>query len=62
MEPISTVGMTVDDVTTLSDRTRAIMLTEYEKLCVEIDEKKDEWAKKDFPRMTVNNIKGSKKD
>lgn len=54
LEPIPTVGMSADDdCDALMERTREVMLTEYEKLAKEVDTLAidKEWCERKRPRL-----------
>lgn len=56
LEPIPTKGLVDADHEELMEKTRNVMLAEYEKIAAEVDEKskKKEWRDKKRPRITLD--------
>lgn len=59
LDPIPTKGLTEDDVDQLREKTRNVMLKEYEKLSEEValKAKIPDWVNKSRPRLTLVNQK-----
>lgn len=59
LDPIPTKGLTEADVDQLRDKTRNVMLKEYEKLAAEVElkAKTPDWVNKSRPRLTLVNRK-----
>lgn len=62
LDPIPTKGLTENDVDQLRDKTRNVMLKEYEKLSEEValKAKIPDWLNKSRPRLTLVNNKRTK--
>lgn len=56
LEPIPTKGLVDADHEDLMERTRVVMLAEYEKIAAEVDELslKKEWREKKRPRISLD--------
>lgn len=56
LDPIPTTGMVDADHELLMEKTRSVMLAEYEKIAAEVDElsQKKEWRDKKRPRITLD--------
>lgn len=56
LDPIPTKGMVDADHEELMEKTRAVMLAEYEKIAAEVDaaSQKKEWRNKVRPRITLD--------